>query len=430
MRKFLIWLFGLLIMGLLAFSCFSDRGERIKEKLNSHVELAYQGEGMDWVEPHLRGEGLEISRVLSLEGTAPNESLKEEAINIAKNIYGVFSVVDNMTVRQSEIATIEQEPLLPAQSTEVEKAENDVTTEKPVAQALIQEVLPPVQNKEKEEEKVKAPSPYPFHATKEKSGNIILEGFVADALAHQDIVEKAFSLFGKDKVVDKLEEAIDAPPAWNESISLGLDKLDDVDYGEYTISDKQVHFKGFLPDATQKEAFMKSFKRNLDSYYEAQYDIDTPAIAKEVVQPVQKVQAATKKLKPTVSKVTEKIETCQKRLTEIMSSSHIRFRYNKSLIKATSLGLLDKISDIINSCKPLKIEIGGHTDSDGSASYNQKLSAKRAQSVKKYLVSRGVEANRLSTKGYGETKPIASNKTEAGKKQNRRIEITLKGATK
>ncbi len=72
-----------------------------------------------------------------------------------------------------------------------------------------------------------------------------------------------------------------------------------------------------------------------------------------------------------------------------------------------------------------KVEISGHTDSSGSDAYNQKLSERRAAAVKTYLISQGVLANKMRTIGYGESKPLVSNKTSAGKSRNRRVEVKI-----
>ena len=69
----------------------------------------------------------------------------------------------------------------------------------------------------------------------------------------------------------------------------------------------------------------------------------------------------------------------------------------------------------------------GHTDSVGSAAYNQKLSLKRAEAVKAYIISKGIEPNRVYTEGKGEKQPIADNKTKAGRSKNRRVEIEVVG---
>ena len=78
---------------------------------------------------------------------------------------------------------------------------------------------------------------------------------------------------------------------------------------------------------------------------------------------------------------------------------------------------------MLNKRTDLQLEIQGHTDSDGADVYNQDLSERRAVSVKNYLVNNGINTDRLTTIGYGETNPVASNKTKEGKAKNRRIEF-------
>jgi len=74
----------------------------------------------------------------------------------------------------------------------------------------------------------------------------------------------------------------------------------------------------------------------------------------------------------------------------------------------------------------MKIELAGHTDSIGSEQYNQGLSERRAKSAYNYFVSKGIAADRMTTVGYGELRPVASNATDEGRAKNRRVEITIK----
>ena len=74
----------------------------------------------------------------------------------------------------------------------------------------------------------------------------------------------------------------------------------------------------------------------------------------------------------------------------------------------------------------IKIEVSGHTDNVGNKKDNQLLSENRAQAVVNYLTAKGIKANRLSSKGFGDSKPVASNKTEEGRQQNRRVEFSIK----
>ena len=79
----------------------------------------------------------------------------------------------------------------------------------------------------------------------------------------------------------------------------------------------------------------------------------------------------------------------------------------------------------MNRFPSLRVEVGGHTDSDGRQSSNQRLSQSRADAVRRYLISKNVRAANLTAKGYGETSPIATNATAAGKAQNRRVELKI-----
>lgn len=101
------------------------------------------------------------------------------------------------------------------------------------------------------------------------------------------------------------------------------------------------------------------------------------------------------------------------------------FDFNKSNLKPGGKMELDKAAGVLKENGYPAIIITGHTDSVGSDEYNQKLSEERANTVEKYLESKGVPADKMSTKGYGKTKPIASNETAEGRAQNRRVEIHL-----
>lgn len=113
-----------------------------------------------------------------------------------------------------------------------------------------------------------------------------------------------------------------------------------------------------------------------------------------------------------------------KKFTDARIVTHgINFDYNKATIKPQSMGTINGIAQILKDNPGVKFEIGGHTDSDGDDKYNMGLSQQRAEAVKAQLVSMGIDASRLTTKGYGETKPINNNATPEGKADNRRVEF-------
>lgn len=101
------------------------------------------------------------------------------------------------------------------------------------------------------------------------------------------------------------------------------------------------------------------------------------------------------------------------------------FEFNSAALTTNAKTILDAAVPVIQQSDAEKIEVAGHTDGKGSDDYNLNLSQNRAQSVKRYLANQGVESLRLSAQGYGESKPIASNDTDAGSAENRRVELVI-----
>jgi outer membrane protein OmpA-like peptidoglycan-associated protein len=106
---------------------------------------------------------------------------------------------------------------------------------------------------------------------------------------------------------------------------------------------------------------------------------------------------------------------------------NIFFDFAKSSLRAESNAELDRLVNLMKDVPNLKIEISGHTDNTGSATFNDVLSQQRAESVVNYLTSKGIASSRMTAKGYGSSLPIASNNSEEGKQQNRRTEFEIKG---
>jgi outer membrane protein OmpA-like peptidoglycan-associated protein len=103
----------------------------------------------------------------------------------------------------------------------------------------------------------------------------------------------------------------------------------------------------------------------------------------------------------------------------------VNFEFNKATLTLNAKALLDQVGDALLARKDIKVEIDGHTDGKGTVPYNLRLSQERADSVKAYLVGRGVDEGRMSTKGFGKSMPIATNDTDEGREANRRVELKV-----
>ncbi|MDD5332125.1 MAG: OmpA family protein [Rhodoferax sp.] len=113
--------------------------------------------------------------------------------------------------------------------------------------------------------------------------------------------------------------------------------------------------------------------------------------------------------------------------TKVTYAADAFFDFDKSVLKPEGKAKLD---DLVGKVKGINLEViiaVGHTDSVGNDAYNQKLSVKRSEAVKAYLVSKGIEKNRVYTEGKGEKQPVADNKTKEGRAKNRRVEIEVVG---
>lgn len=111
-------------------------------------------------------------------------------------------------------------------------------------------------------------------------------------------------------------------------------------------------------------------------------------------------------------------------LAEVIVLEGVTFVSNSDELIGDSHAVLNKLADTLKRYPELRVEVGGHTDWQGPASYNQKLSERRANAVRRYLTEQGVAADNLTAKGYGESMPVADNQSAEGRAKNRRVELS------
>ena len=131
------------------------------------------------------------------------------------------------------------------------------------------------------------------------------------------------------------------------------------------------------------------------------------------------------KMKGTQSQSTARMNNAEPEVAKVIELSGVSFKTNSEVLDSSSYQRLDKAVATLKNNPGTNVIVAGHTDSSGDAAYNQSLSEKRANMVRNYLIEKGVDGSRLSARGYGETEPVASNNSAAGRAKNRRVELRI-----
>ncbi len=239
-----------------------------------------------------------------------------------------------------------------------------------------------------------------------------LTGAAPDAATRKAVLSYAAAAFGAERVHDGLAVAeAGAPPGWRAAALAGLDALSRLERGRLEVADGRVVVVG----ASAEPGAARAVDGALDAAgavawkTRAEVTVDLPARAARL-----RIPAAE----------------CARRMTEIAVADPIRFAPGEAAIEDGSGAVLDALAALLPRCaERTEIEIGGHTDSQGSEGYNMRLSARRAEAVRDALIDRGAPPAKLTAKGYGEAAPIADNDTEDGRARNRRIAFTNPGAS-
>jgi len=250
---------------------------------------------------------------------------------------------------------------------------------------------------------VKAP-PYIFQAYKDPVAvTLTLTGYVPDNTVHAALVAAASRKFFSEKVVDNLKASVGAPSGFSSAVAPALGALSRLSTGTLVVSDREVKLSG-------------------DALYDAAAVQIRNGLGKDFPQGWQ--YKAEISVKPAAAPVDATV--CQQLFSDLLGKGKIRFESARAIIDPDSAGLLDRLIETALRCPAASIEIAGHTDADGDDALNQTLSEKRAQAVADYLIKAGLPADRFTATGYGSTQPIASNDTDEGKAQNRRIEFVVR----
>ncbi len=248
--------------------------------------------------------------------------------------------------------------------------------------------------------------PPEFVATLAENGTLTMRGKVADARQLAVIDGFARASFGAGKVENALRQDRAVPEGWPIRMLAALESLKGMASGGATVRPDYVEVTGITgnPDRQAQISGLLSAKlgEGADFRIDVTYD---------------------KKLDPVLG--LPSAEECVASINDAIKVTKINFDPGSADLDKDAGPVLDKIAGLMKNCADYPMEIGGHTDSQGREEMNQALSQSRAEAVLEALVQRHADTANLTARGYGETKPIADNGTEAGREANRRIEFRL-----
>ena len=241
-----------------------------------------------------------------------------------------------------------------------------------------------------------------WKAARAQNGMVTLEGEVPDEAARAAVFDTAQRLFPGTNISEAMTIANAPPEPWLSAAKAGMAELARLRRGEVTIAASDLTIKGLAEDESTAEAVRGAVRNALPGGFKGTPDIQ--------------VMSATERA----------ADDCQDLMRQTTAKGTINFDRASADITSDSSETLRELAEIANECQQFHIEIEGHTDSEGTDERNQRLSDRRAEAVAEFLSRSGVDPTRLTTIGYGASKPVADNQSAEGRARNRRIEFIVK----
>ena len=248
--------------------------------------------------------------------------------------------------------------------------------------------------------------PVEFSATLSPEGLVQLRGRVGDETLRNMTDSFARAAFGSDQVHTATRIAPDLPADWPVRVLSGLEALSLLHNGALTVTPETVDLSGVTHHEDAKARIAGQLAEKLGDAQDFTLSI-------------------TYQKPPEPEDALPDPALCEVQIAEVQAGHKIAFEPGSATIASDSRDTVNQIADILRDCGPIRLEIQGHTDSQGREEMNQQLSQARAQSILNELRGRRIPTSSYTAVGYGETQPIADNDTEEGREENRRIEFRL-----
>ncbi|RLJ51760.1 OOP family OmpA-OmpF porin [Litoreibacter meonggei] len=245
-----------------------------------------------------------------------------------------------------------------------------------------------------------------FVATRSPEGLVQLRGRLPDDGIEKIVGSFARAQFGSDKVYLATRDDATLPESWPVRVLAALEALASLENGSAVVQEDYVEIRGVSGDQSASDTISRKLADKLGDAENFEVNVRYDEM-----------------LDTTLNIPTP--EECVSRINAILNSAKIVFEPSSSEITEAASRTVDRIAEIAKQCERVKMEIGGYTDSQGREEMNADLSQQRADSVRAALLARRVLTGNITSKGYGETDPIADNGTAEGREANRRIEFKL-----
>lgn len=238
-----------------------------------------------------------------------------------------------------------------------------------------------------------------------------MRGRLTDDMLRRAVDSFARAEFGSGNIYLATRMDPELPDGWPVRVLAGLQALGELDNGSVLVRADTVEVKGVTGSQSGKVRISQILSEKLGQGKTFKVDV-----------------TYSKDLDPLAGIPTP--EECAQDVGDVLARQKIKFTPGSAEIDASASAVMAALADVLKHCPGVKMEVAGHTDSQGSEEGNRSLSQARAESVVLALQGRQIDVSGLMPKGYGETAPLADNTTDAGREANRRIEFTLMGVAK
>lgn len=233
-------------------------------------------------------------------------------------------------------------------------------------------------------------------AQRQEPGQVVVAGTVPDEATRSAIIARLRDVYGAERVVDQLElGSVVAPPQWSQHVQkLLTPSLKQVTHGQLSVQGQTIEVKGEVGNEAVRQQLASEMASVLTTHYTVRNGLRVAVREQALVD-------------------------------QALANRIVEFEPGSAVLRPAGLLILDEMASAMARLHGRRFEIIGHTDAQGGHMANVSLSLARAQSVKTYLIGKGLTPDSISTSGVGPDQPVASNATEEGRARNRRIEFRV-----